>query len=85
MGESPWAIHEAADSVPRLEWAWYAPEAGWQMELGRAVAASACVPGIFAPLRIDDAYDGIQVQLVDGGVHDNQGTVSRRSTATSSS
>ena len=75
MGESPWAIHEAADSVPRLEWG-YAPGAGWQMELGRAVAASACVPGIFAPLRIADAYDGIQVQLVDGGVHDNQGTVS---------
>jgi predicted acylesterase/phospholipase RssA len=76
MGESPWAIHEAADSIPRLEWGYYAKESGWQMELGRAVAASACVPGIFAPLRIDDAYPGIQVQLVDGGVHDNQGTVS---------
>ena len=76
MGESPWAIHPAADAVPRLEWAWYAPESGWQMELGRAVAASACVPGVFAPLRIDGAYDGIQVQLVDGGVYDNQGIVS---------
>ena len=28
-------------------------ERGWQMELGRAVAASACVPGIFAPLEIE--------------------------------
>jgi predicted acylesterase/phospholipase RssA len=76
MGESPWAVHEAADSIPRLEWAWYAPESGWQIELGRAVAASACVPGVFAPVLIADAYENIQVQLVDGGVHDNQGTVS---------
>jgi hypothetical protein len=75
MGESPWAIHSAADSVPRLEWHWYVPDAGWRMSLGRAVAASACVPGIFQPLRIDDAYEGYQIQLVDGGVHDNQGTV----------
>jgi predicted acylesterase/phospholipase RssA len=76
MGESPWAIHEAADSVPRLQWSWYEPEAQWQIGLARAVAASACVPGVFAPLQIDDMYDDIQVQLVDGGVHDNQGTVS---------
>jgi hypothetical protein len=51
MGESPWGIHEAADSVPRYEWAWYAPEAGWRMQLSRAVAASACVPGVFTPLQ----------------------------------
>jgi predicted acylesterase/phospholipase RssA len=76
MGESPWAIHEAADSIPRLEWSRYEERAGWQIALGRAVAASACVPGVFAPLVIDGAYPGIDVQLVDGGVHDNQGTVS---------
>jgi hypothetical protein len=76
MGESPWAVHEEADSIPRLQWSWYEPSARWQMELGRAVAASACVPLIFEPLVIDGAYDGIRVQLVDGGVHDNQGTVS---------
>jgi predicted acylesterase/phospholipase RssA len=76
MGESPWAIHEPADSIPRLEWSWYEPEAGWKMELSRAVAASACVPGVFAPLTVDGAYEGVRVQLVDGGVHDNQGTVS---------
>jgi predicted acylesterase/phospholipase RssA len=76
MGESPWAVHEAADSVPRLEWSWYEPAAGWRIRLARAVAASACVPGIFEPLRIDDAYEGLQVRLVDGGVHDNQGSVS---------
>lgn len=44
------------------------------IELGLAVAASACVPGIFHPLAISDLYpDEIRVQLVDGGVHDNQG------------
>lgn len=44
------------------------------VELGLAVAASACVPGIFHPLAISDLYpDNIRVQLVDGGLHDNQG------------
>ena len=75
MGESPWSTHPAADSVPRLQWYYYEPEKNWQMKLARAVAASACVPALFEPLRIDDAYDGVKVQLVDGGVHDNQGTV----------
>ncbi|WP_284619149.1 patatin-like phospholipase family protein [Aquabacterium humicola] len=75
MGESPWAMHEAADSIPRLEWSTYEPQAGWQMELGRAVAASACVPGVFAPLQVASAYPNMRIQLVDGGVHDNQGVV----------
>jgi NTE family protein len=44
------------------------------IELGLAVAASACVPGLFPPLAISDLYpNDIRVQLVDGGVHDNQG------------
>lgn len=44
------------------------------IELGIAVAASACVPGLFPPLAISDLYpENIRVQLVDGGVHDNQG------------
>jgi predicted acylesterase/phospholipase RssA len=75
MGESPWSTHPAADSVPRLQWHWYDPGSNWQMELARAVSASACVPGLFDPLRIDEAYEGYEVQLIDGGVHDNQGTV----------
>lgn len=76
MGEAPWAIHEAADSIPRLEWSWYHQAAGWRIELGRAVAASACVPGIFTPLELTGYYPNVTVQLVDGGVHDNQGVVS---------
>lgn len=43
------------------------------VELGLAVAASACVPGLFPPLALSGLYEGYRVQLVDGGVHDNQG------------
>lgn len=42
-------------------------------ELGLAVAASACVPGLFHPLAVSELYLYTRVQLVDGGVHDNQG------------
>jgi predicted acylesterase/phospholipase RssA len=41
--------------------------------LGIAVAASTCVPGLFPPLAVSGVYEGIRVQLVDGGLHDNQG------------
>ncbi len=41
--------------------------------LGYAVAASACVPGLFEPLTITGLYEDCTVRLVDGGVHDNQG------------
>jgi hypothetical protein len=55
----------------------YDKSAGWQISLARAVAASACVPMVFAPLRIGQYYgQGIEVSLVDGGVHDGQGSVS---------
>ena len=35
-----------------------------------------CVPGVFAPLRLKNLYPNRDVLLVDGGVHDNQGTAS---------
>ena len=41
--------------------------------LGHAVAASACVPGLFHPLAVSGLFPDVRVQLVDGGVHDNQG------------
>jgi Predicted esterase of the alpha-beta hydrolase superfamily len=44
-----------------------------RIELGHAVAASAAVPGLFYPLAISGLYEGVRVELVDGGVHDNQG------------
>src|SRR5690606_35191978 len=43
------------------------------IELGHAVEASAAVPGLFNPLSISQLYVGTRVELVDGGVHDNQG------------
>lgn len=41
--------------------------------LGHAVAASTGVPGLFPPLSVSGLYPRFRVQLVDGGVHDNQG------------
>jgi len=74
-------IHGEADTKPlRLRRAEsYAGMVTRQQKspLGHGVAASACVPGLFHPLAISELYrDGeedIRVQLVDGGVHDNQG------------
>src|SRR5262249_60184397 len=61
-----------------------APDPHKRMRLGCAVAASACVPGIFEPLTLANLYERLApdgggkvrplVRLVDGGVHDNQGT-----------
>lgn len=73
MGESPWSVHKVADTVPRLEWHEYKKDEGWRMSVGQAVAASACVPGVFSPLRLENAYENIDVQLIDGGLFDNQG------------
>jgi NTE family protein len=41
--------------------------------LASAVAASAAVPGLFPPMAVSDLYEDRRVQLVDGGVFDNQG------------
>lgn len=42
-------------------------------KLGAAVAASAGVPGLFPPMAVSQLYKDRRVQLVDGGVYDNQG------------
>lgn len=87
MGESAFAIDEEIDGnwllrrVPYHE----APLEHRKISLGKAVGASACVPGLFAPVALRDLYPResggaeapeMVVQLVDGGVHDNQGVVS---------
>jgi len=41
--------------------------------LGAAVAASACFPGGFPPVQVAGLFDDYLVELIDGGVHDNQG------------
>ncbi len=50
-----------------------APEPYQEFPLGRAVCASAAVPGLFEPVVLPDLYPGVTVRLADGGVHDNQG------------
>jgi predicted acylesterase/phospholipase RssA len=82
MGEPPSGIDTDVDGNYRLRRMYYtdAPEPYKQYRLGYAVAASSCVPGLFEPLPLPDLYEHessnqkITVRLVDGGVHDNQGT-----------
>jgi predicted acylesterase/phospholipase RssA len=77
MGEPPGAIDTQIDGNYRLRRLYYdrndTPKRYRQMRLGEAVAASACVPGLFEPVTLPDLYEGKTVRLVDGGVHDNQG------------
>jgi len=85
MGEPPGSIDSEVDANYRLRRMYYeqAPEPNNHVRLGYAVAASACVPGIFEPLSLADLYERLPpegdrklrpvVRLVDGGVHDNQG------------
>lgn len=50
------------------------PERPRDTKLGHAVAASACVPALFHPLAVSELYEeDCRIQLIDGGVHDNQG------------
>lgn len=88
MGEPPAGINSEVDANFRLRRMYYseAPEPHRRVRLGHAVAASACVPGLFEPLTLAGLYertptDGDRklrpvVRLVDGGVHDNQGVAS---------
>jgi NTE family protein len=85
--EATAALVDDIDKNRRLAQGWFDPEidqdlgvvhpdvgeANRDFPLGLAVAASASVPGVFHPLSVDGMYDGARVQLVDGGVHDNQG------------
>ena len=90
MGEPPTAVDPEIDSNYRLRRMYYheAPKSHRRVRLGTAVGASACVPGLFEPIVMEDLYDHslvsgpspgkaskITVRLVDGGVHDNQGLV----------
>jgi NTE family protein len=52
----------------------------YNITLGQAVAASCCVPGILAPLRVKHLYkvagEPATLRLADGGLVDNQGLAS---------
>ncbi len=79
MGEqfgSAQSSSEEADLNTVLEGLYYAEaeeERYAQFPLDVAVAASACVPGLFPPLPLSTLFHNWWPQLVDGGVHDNQG------------
>jgi predicted acylesterase/phospholipase RssA len=76
MGEPPAETGGDIDANYRLRRMYYseAPPDYREIRLGAAVAASACVPGIFDPLSFPELYPDRIVRLVDGGVQDNQGT-----------
>jgi predicted acylesterase/phospholipase RssA/cellulose biosynthesis protein BcsQ/Flp pilus assembly protein TadD len=75
MGEPPAGAGSEVDTndLLRRMYYWEAPPKYRAIRLGRAVAASACVPGLFEPVEMDRLFPARQVRLVDGGVHDNQG------------
>ena len=75
MGEPPGNIQSDVDVKPRLRRMYYqeAPDRYKQFRLGFAVGASACVPVMFHPMPMHDLYPEIDLQLIDGGLHDNQG------------
>ena len=75
MGEPPISTSSSVDCNDLLRRMYYteAPVRYRNVRLGLAVAASACVPGLFDPVVMDGLFPRRSVRLVDGGVHDNQG------------
>jgi predicted acylesterase/phospholipase RssA len=78
MGEPPTYISDDFDVKPRLRRMYYenAPEQYQKFSLGYAVAASSCVPVLFQSLVLKGLYKNFDLELIDGGVHDNQGIAS---------
>jgi predicted acylesterase/phospholipase RssA len=75
MGEPPLGASSPIDrnDILRRMYYWEAPLRHRRVRLGRAVAASACVPALFDPIEFNGLFPDRVVRLVDGGVHDNQG------------
>ncbi len=75
MGEPPAGSDSPVDRNDRLRRMYYseAPNGYRKVRLGRAVAASACVPLLFDPIAVGGLFRGMTLRLVDGGVYDNQG------------
>jgi hypothetical protein len=78
-GEPPGLVGDEVDKNERCRRLYYRQAPVQHLRnyrLGYAVAASACVPGLFDPLVIDKLYPDRTIRLVDGGVYDNQGVES---------
>lgn len=69
MGEPAGPINSEIDGNLRLRQVRFeeAPGSCRDFSIGRAVAASACVPGLFEPLAIDRLYPNMSVRLMNGG------------------
>lgn len=76
MGEPPAGSDEPVDATRRLRRIYYDSDKEAAPDLSTAVGASACVPLLFPPVKLPGLYEDIDVELVDGGVHDNQGVAS---------
>jgi predicted acylesterase/phospholipase RssA/MinD-like ATPase involved in chromosome partitioning or flagellar assembly len=76
MGEPPLGAGSTVDrnDILRRLYYWEAPPRHRHVRLGQAVAASAAVAGLFDPIELNGLFPDRSVRLVDGGVHDNQGT-----------
>lgn len=77
MGEPQYVTNLEIDKNNRFDWVRY-ESAGLEEKfknysIGQAVASSSAVPMLFAPIIIDDLYDGYKLSVSDGGVYDNQG------------
>lgn len=76
MGEPPGLVGAEIDMNARYRRVYYRDVQNEKLRkfpLGDAVAASSGVPILFAPITLRHLYSGRTVELVDGGVHDNQG------------
>ena len=78
MGEPPTAVGEqvdAADGCAACTTATRRPAMRHPRSARRSGHRPAC-PALFPPVTMQKLYDDVDVELVDGGVHDNQGIAS---------
>ncbi len=78
VGMGEWSPEDTGEFDADLHLKWFTydkprAEKYRRVPLSVAVAASACVPGVFQPLPLTKLYDNLTPRLVDGGVQDNQG------------
>lgn len=78
MGEPAGPISSEMDGNLRLKQVRFedAPEEHSNFPIGRAVAASAAVPGLLEPIAIDGLYPDVNVRLIDGSVSEPLATTS---------
>ncbi len=76
MGEVPHMYDMTVDKNKIYEYTRYEdfPTEFQKVSIGKAVAASSAVPGLFDPISMGKLYgNGDTIRLLDGGVYDNQG------------